>query len=56
MTFSEVKMQPDRRGRWNYKLQAITTRNVFKREQTTNKVPGNIFRFFEVRAKVRLIF
>ena len=30
--------------------------NVFRSKQTTNNLPPNIFRCFEVRAKVRLMF
>ena len=30
--------------------------NVFRRKQTTNKVPPNIFRRLELKQKVRLMF
>ena len=41
-------------------ITSLTTKssknNVFTSKQTTNKVPSNIFRGFEVGTKVRLMF
>ena len=55
--FCRLKMQQNRCCRWNYNETAKTsTNNVFRRKQITKKVPPNIFKDFEVRQKVRLMF
>ena len=36
------------------KLVKNSTKNLFRRKETTNEVPRKIFRLFEVRKKVRL--
>ena len=57
MSFFQVEIR-QHRCRWcNYNQTERNDRNnVFRSKQTTNKVPPKIFRGFEVRRKVRLIF
>ena len=38
------------------KMPQNSRNNVFRGKQTTNKVPSNIFRGFELRTKVQLMF
>ena len=57
MNFLQVKMKQNRFSQWNYNETAKnSTNNVFRRKQTTKKVPPNIFKGFKVRQKVRLMF
>ena len=54
MMFSEIKME-HYRCRWcNYKLNC--TNNVFRIKQKRDKLPPHIFRRFELRRKLKLMF
>ena len=55
--FSEVKMEHDRCRGCSYKLNfEKCLNNVFRSKEPTKNVPPDIFRGFEVRKKVRLMF
>ena len=58
MIFSEIKLEQDgcRCPNYKFKLKKSCRNNVFRSKQTANKEWRNIFRNFEVRKNIRLMY